>query len=69
MMAAMERREKPGRGPHRASRDPRPPTKSAPPPRKPPIAAAERMIRERMNDATQSALVREGVGEMARKFG
>lgn len=33
------------------------------------IAAAERMIRERMNDATQSALVSEGVGEMGRKFG
>lgn len=33
------------------------------------IAAAERMIRERMNDATQAALVQEGVGEMARKFG
>lgn len=32
------------------------------------IAAAERMIRERMNDATQSALVSEGVGEMKRKF-
>lgn len=33
------------------------------------IAAAERMIRERMNDDTQAALVKEGVGEMARKFG
>lgn len=33
------------------------------------IAAAERMIRERMNDQTQSALVQEGVGEMGRKFG
>jgi len=33
------------------------------------IAAAERMIRERMNDETQSALVEEGVGEMKRKFG
>lgn len=33
------------------------------------IAAAERMIRERMNDATQSALIEEGVGEMQRKFG
>jgi F-type H+-transporting ATPase subunit b len=33
------------------------------------IAAAERMIRERMNDATQSALVGEGVGELQRKFG
>jgi F-type H+-transporting ATPase subunit b len=33
------------------------------------IAAAERMIRERMNDDAQSALVEEGVGEMQRKFG
>ena len=33
------------------------------------IAAAERMIRERMNDETQAALVEEGVGEMKRKFG
>jgi F-type H+-transporting ATPase subunit b len=33
------------------------------------IAAAERMIRERMNDDTQSALIEEGVGEMKRKFG
>jgi len=33
------------------------------------IQAAERMIRERMNDATQSALVSEGVGELQRKFG
>ena len=33
------------------------------------IQAAERMIRERMNDATQSALVDEGVGELQRKFG
>jgi F-type H+-transporting ATPase subunit b len=33
------------------------------------IAAAERMIRERMNDQTQAALIEEGVGEMARKFG
>jgi F-type H+-transporting ATPase subunit b len=33
------------------------------------IAAAERLIRERMNDATQAALVEEGVGEMKRKFG
>lgn len=33
------------------------------------IAAAERMIRERMNDATQAALIEEGVGEMNRKFG
>ena len=33
------------------------------------IAAAERMIRERMNDGTQNALVQEGLGEMsARKF-
>lgn len=33
------------------------------------IAAAERMIRERMNDSAQAALVQEGVGEMKRKFG
>ncbi|MDX2276229.1 MAG: ATP F0F1 synthase subunit B [Hyphomonadaceae bacterium] len=33
------------------------------------IAAAERMIRERMTDSAQSTLVREGVAEMARKFG
>jgi F-type H+-transporting ATPase subunit b len=33
------------------------------------IAAAERMIRERMNDQTQAALVEEGVGEMKLKFG
>ncbi len=33
------------------------------------IAAAERMIRERMNDGAQAALVQEGVGEMERKFG
>jgi F-type H+-transporting ATPase subunit b len=33
------------------------------------IAAAERMIRERMNDATQSALVAEGATELKRKFG
>lgn len=33
------------------------------------IAAAERMIRERMNDKTQAALVEEGVGQMKRKFG
>ncbi|MBS0385374.1 MAG: ATP F0F1 synthase subunit B [Proteobacteria bacterium] len=33
------------------------------------IAAAERMIRERMNDATQSALVAEGASELKRKFG
>ncbi|MBC7768729.1 MAG: ATP F0F1 synthase subunit B [Phycisphaerales bacterium] len=33
------------------------------------IAAAERMIRERMSDQAQAGLVREGVGEMARKFG
>jgi F-type H+-transporting ATPase subunit b len=32
------------------------------------IAAAERMIRERMNEATQSALVAEGAGELKRKF-
>ncbi len=33
------------------------------------IAAAERMIRERMNDQTQAALVAEGASEMQRKFG
>jgi F-type H+-transporting ATPase subunit b len=33
------------------------------------IAAAERMIRERMDDSAQAALVQEGVGEMKRKFG
>lgn len=33
------------------------------------IAAAERLIRERMNEGAQAALVREGVGEMQRKFG
>lgn len=33
------------------------------------VAAAERMIRERMSDETQAALVEEGVGEMKRKFG
>jgi F-type H+-transporting ATPase subunit b len=33
------------------------------------IAAAERMIRERMNDDAQTALVREGAADLARKFG
>jgi F-type H+-transporting ATPase subunit b len=33
------------------------------------IAAAERMIRERMNDDAQAALVREGAADLARKFG
>lgn len=33
------------------------------------IAAAERMLRERMNDQAQSQLVREGVADMKRKFG
>jgi len=33
------------------------------------IAAAERMIRERMNDQSQAGLVQDGVGEMKRKFG
>ena len=33
------------------------------------IAAAERMIRERMNDQAQAGLVAEGLGEMNRKFG
>lgn len=33
------------------------------------IAAAERLIRERMNDSTQAGLVAEGVSELQRKFG
>lgn len=33
------------------------------------IAAAERLLRERMNDQAQAALVREGASELARKFG
>jgi len=33
------------------------------------IAAAERMIRERMNDQTQAALVTDGAREMQSKFG
>jgi len=33
------------------------------------IAAAERMIRERMNDQTQAALVADGAREMQSKFG
>lgn len=33
------------------------------------IAAAERMIRERMTDSAQAALVQQGVGEMQRQFG
>jgi F-type H+-transporting ATPase subunit b len=33
------------------------------------IAAAERMIRERMNDQAQSGLVSDGVADMKRKFG
>jgi F-type H+-transporting ATPase subunit b len=33
------------------------------------VAAAEKLIRERMNDGAQAALVQEGVGEMKRKFG
>jgi F-type H+-transporting ATPase subunit b len=33
------------------------------------LAAAEKLIRERMTDANQSALVSQGVAEMARKFG
>jgi F-type H+-transporting ATPase subunit b len=32
------------------------------------IAAAERMIRERMNDQAQAGLVQQGVAEMKRKF-
>ncbi|MBY0563413.1 MAG: ATP F0F1 synthase subunit B [Hyphomonadaceae bacterium] len=33
------------------------------------VAAAERLIRERMNDKAQSALIDEGVAELKRKFG
>jgi F-type H+-transporting ATPase subunit b len=33
------------------------------------LAAAERMIRERMNDQAQAGLVADGVDEMQRKFG
>ncbi|MEZ6023247.1 MAG: ATP F0F1 synthase subunit B [Hyphomonadaceae bacterium] len=33
------------------------------------IAAAERMLRERMNDSAQAALIEQGVTQMARKFG
>lgn len=33
------------------------------------IAAAEKLIRERMTDGAQSALVAEGAAEMKRKFG
>ena len=33
------------------------------------IAAAERMIRERMNDEAQAGLVQDGVGDLKRKFG
>lgn len=33
------------------------------------VAAAEKLIRERMNEGAQTALVQEGVGEMKRKFG
>lgn len=33
------------------------------------IAAAERMIRERMNDSAQSSLVQDGVADLKRKFG
>lgn len=33
------------------------------------IAAAERMIRERMNDQAQAGLVQDGVADMKRKFG
>jgi len=34
-----------------------------------PDCDCERMIRERMNDSTQSALVAEGASELKRKFG
>jgi F-type H+-transporting ATPase subunit b len=33
------------------------------------IAAAERMIRERMNDEAQAGLVQDGVADLERKFG
>lgn len=33
------------------------------------VAAAEKLIRERMNDKTQGALVSDGVAELKRKFG
>jgi F-type H+-transporting ATPase subunit b len=33
------------------------------------IAAAERMIRERMSDAAQAALVQDGAADLKRKFG
>jgi F-type H+-transporting ATPase subunit b len=33
------------------------------------VAAAEKLIRERMNDRSQSALVNEGVAELTRGFG
>ena len=33
------------------------------------LAAAEKLIRERMNDGAQAALVQEGVADMKRKFG
>jgi F-type H+-transporting ATPase subunit b len=33
------------------------------------ISAAEKLLRERMSDATQSALIQSGVTEMKRQFG
>jgi len=68
MMAAMARREKQAEdriasAETKASDDVRAAAAEAA------IQAAERMIRERMNDQAQAALVREGVGELARKFG
>jgi F-type H+-transporting ATPase subunit b len=33
------------------------------------VAAAEKLIRERMNDTSQGALVSDGVAELKRKFG
>ncbi|MFN3462772.1 MAG: ATP F0F1 synthase subunit B [Terricaulis sp.] len=33
------------------------------------IAAAEKLIRERMNDGSQAALVQEGAADLKRKFG
>jgi F-type H+-transporting ATPase subunit b len=69
MMAAMARREKQAEdriksAQTKASDDVRAAAAEAA------IAAAERMIRERMNDSAQAGLVAEGVAEMTkRKFG
>lgn len=68
MMAAMARREKQAAdriasAESKASADVRAAAAEAA------IAAAERMIRERMNDGAQAALVREGVTDLSSKFG